>query len=476
MIATTFDIASLRSKIEAELAAFGVPGMELAVVHRGEVVFAGGFGTRAAGQDLPVTADTVFAHGSTGKAFTSFLVGTLVDDGLLEWDRPVRDYLPDLRFYDPVTSDRLTVRDLLCHRSGVIGWDLVWLANPDLDRAELVRRIRHMPPFRDFRQSFLYFNLGYVAAGYLAGVVANSTFEAEVQKRILDPLGMTRTYMSAAEVTSLDDFASGHVTGPGGPVVIPHQETASMTPAGGIHSCATDTARWLLCLLNEGRYEERSLISPATLREIQSTQIAAAGVVVPQGVDVHGYGLGWIVATYRGRRHLAHGGGIHGFATRLELVPSESLGVAVSVNAQSPLAGRVASHVVDLLLGVDESDPSLAPLGTPPSMPQAPAQAGVESSPPARPPSGPLSDFQGEYGHPALGLLTVEPEDDGLAARLGAIEKRLRHRQHDTWEMLLPEHQQPPLELTFIRDGRGAVGEVRGVSQPLLNVTFERRR
>jgi CubicO group peptidase (beta-lactamase class C family) len=148
---TGLDVGALSAHVAAELERFRLPGAEVVVVHHGEVLFAGGFGRRHVERDLPVTAQTVFAHGSTGKGFTSFLVGQLVDEGILDWDRPIREYLPDFRLAEAVASERITLRDLLCHRSGIPRHDLAWLAKTGLDRSELVRRMRYLEPSRDLR-------------------------------------------------------------------------------------------------------------------------------------------------------------------------------------------------------------------------------------------------------------------------------------------------------------------------------------
>ena len=132
-------------------------------------MLAAGWGQRDLDTKLPVTADTLFAIGSTTKAFTAATVGALVDDGLLEWERPLRDYVPEIQLHDPVVSDRLTVVDLLSHRSGLPRHEMAWLGHPGRSRAELVRRLRFLPLSKDLRQAFQYCNLGYLAAGLRRG-------------------------------------------------------------------------------------------------------------------------------------------------------------------------------------------------------------------------------------------------------------------------------------------------------------------
>jgi CubicO group peptidase (beta-lactamase class C family) len=145
---------SIERFVTEQLAAWEVPGCAVAAVRDGEVVLAGGWGRRDLEAGLPVTPGTLFAIGSTTKAFTAATIGALVDDGLVDWDRPLRDYLPELRLHDLVVADRLSIADLLCHRSGLPRHDLAWLGHPDLSRAELVRRLRFLPLSRDLRQEF----------------------------------------------------------------------------------------------------------------------------------------------------------------------------------------------------------------------------------------------------------------------------------------------------------------------------------
>ena len=290
---TEFDVEALSAHVARELERFRLPGVEVVVVREGEVLFAGGFGRRDVERDLPVTPKTVFAHGSTGKAFTSFLVGQLVEEGVLDWDRPIRDYLPDFKLADPVASERITVRDLLRHRSGIPRHDLAWLANPGLDRGELVRRMRYLEPSKDLRTLFQYCNFGYVAAGFLCGHVTNSTYEEQVRRRIFEPLGMSNTYLSTSEVTALEDHAQPYEERDERIVPITYRDASNVLPAGGINSCADDTARWLLCQLGGGQLDGQRLISSGSLATTHSVEFPPWGLRIPAGETyrIHGYAM-----------------------------------------------------------------------------------------------------------------------------------------------------------------------------------------
>lgn len=178
--------------IAEQLAAWEVPGCAVAAVRNGQVELAGGWGLRDREAGLPVTQDTLFAIGSTTKAFTATTVGALVDEGLLEWDRPLRDYVPEVRLHDPFVSDRLTIVDLLSHRSGLPRHDLTWVGQPGRSRAEIVRALRFLPLSKDLRQQFQYCNLGYLVAGHVVEVLSGVSWEDFTRRRLLEPLGMRR--------------------------------------------------------------------------------------------------------------------------------------------------------------------------------------------------------------------------------------------------------------------------------------------
>ena len=201
---------SIEPFVVEQLAAWEVPGCAIAAVRDGQLVLAAGWGQRDLDTKLPVTSDTLFAIGSTTKAFTAATVGALVDDGLLESERPVRDYVPQLRLSDPVVTDRLTVVDLLSHRSGLPRHEMVWLGHPGRSRADVIRRLRFLPLSKDLRQAFQYSNLGYLMAGYAVEVLSGTPWEDYLRSRLLAPLGMARSNLSAGEMTADPDHATAY--------------------------------------------------------------------------------------------------------------------------------------------------------------------------------------------------------------------------------------------------------------------------
>ena len=452
---------SIERFVVEQLAAWEVPGCSVAAVRDGEVVLATGWGRRDLEADLPVTAGTLFAIGSTTKAFTASMVGALVDDGLLEWERPVRDYLPDLRLHDLVATDRLTVVDLLSHRSGLPRHDLAWVGHPDRSRADLVRRLRYLPLSRDLRQEFQYCNLGYLAAGHLVEVLSGVTWEDYLRSRLLGPLGMGRSNLSVADLGADPDHATGYERRRGVVVSVPPRPIAAMAPAGAINSCASDMARWLLTQLSGGQVDGQAVMSPATVARQQEPHMVLPEDRTFPASTRHAYGLGWMIGRYRDHRLAEHGGGIDGFQTECMLLPDDGIGVVVLTNtSSSAMAPVVAYRVLDELLNLEPLDwfsPFKARFDA--------AMAGMREARGARrvvagaPLPRPLDAYAGDYEHPGYGTLTITAEAGTLQPRLGTMDLSLAHRHYETFDLEWHElgDQSHLFPLMFLSDPDGDI-------------------
>ncbi len=211
LAATRHELAAVLDRAGGELDAWRVPGLELAVVRAGEPLYAGGFGVRGVEDATPVTATTLFHHGSCGKAYTGLLATVLAEEGLVDLDAPVRRWVPELRLPDAVTAERVTLRDLLSHRSGFGRHDLSWILHPSMDGAELLRRLEHLPLAGELRAQWLYSNFGYALAGLALGRAAGSGWGDALRGRVLAPLGMSRTLTSVVQAEADDDRARPHL-------------------------------------------------------------------------------------------------------------------------------------------------------------------------------------------------------------------------------------------------------------------------
>jgi CubicO group peptidase (beta-lactamase class C family) len=473
-------VESVERFVAEQLAAWEVPGCAVAAVRGGRVELAGGWGLRDREAGLPVTQDTLFAIGSATKAFTATTVGALVDEGLLEWDRPLRDYVPGVRLHDPFVSDRLTIVDLLSHRSGLPRHDLTWVGQPGRSRAEIVRCLRFLPLSRDLRQEFQYCNLGYLVAGHVVEALSGVPWEDFVRGRLLQPLGMRRTNLSVDEMLADDDHAAAYTRRDGVIVPVPQRPLPAMAPAGAINSSAADMARWLLAQLAGGQLDGVTVMSAGTAKRQLSPHMLMPDSGDMPGLAQYAYGLGWAIGRYRDHKIAMHAGGIDGFQTHCMLLPDDGIGVAVLTNTSASLMHlAVACRVLDELLGAEPLDvfsflkPRFDAAMTGSREAKA-ARRVVSGAPPARP----LSAYAGEYEHPGYGTLAIAFDGDTLKPSLGTMDLTLVHRHYETFDLEWHEMTDQPMvfPLTFLSAPDGDVNALTVQFEPLVEpLRFDRR-
>jgi CubicO group peptidase (beta-lactamase class C family) len=410
--------STIDSSVERAMRELHVPGVAVGIIQDRKVILAKGFGVRQLGKSAPVTPDTIFAVGSMTKSFTAVTVAAMVDENKLDWDKPVREYLPWFRMYDPVATELMTPRDLLTHRSGLPRHDFIRFSTP-LTRAELVRRLRYLEPNRTFRDVYQYNNLMYVTAGFLAGEVAGKSWEDLVKERIYVPLGMARSNTSTEETRKQDDFASPHIA-VGGVVKSTefyHYQKFGVGPNGAVNSTVNDFLKYLDFHLGKGT----PIVSTAQMTQLHKP-VTATGT--------GGYALGWNVYSHRGHTVWEHGGAITGFTSMMVLLPEEKTGIVVLNNLGSILPTVVAWDLADKMLGLEPKDY----LGDALKRQQNQRRETKAIRVPGTKPSLELAAYTGAYFHPAYGTIHVDQEADGLAAIFGAIRVPMKHFHYDTFE------------------------------------------
>jgi CubicO group peptidase (beta-lactamase class C family) len=473
-------LETLERTLEEERRRFGVVGMGVAVVREGELVLARGFGLRDLERRLPATESTLFAIGSSTKAFTATLIAALVGDGLLEWDRPVREYLPRFRLLDPVASELITPRDLLCHRSGLPRHDIFWYANPHLSRRELVeRRLRHLEPNKTFRELWQYNNMMYLTAGFLAGELLGTSWEEGVRQRLLLPLGMGDTCFSPAAARQAGDWSRGYRDEDGAPAEIEQKDIPVAGPAGSIYSTVADIGKWIEVNLNQGRLGETEVIAPRALRELQSPAMVMAESLSPWPEKLGiGYGLGWFLESYRGHRLVHHGGNIDGYSAMVMMAPEARGGAVVLTNGNAAMLRDAAGYMVmDELLGLEPLPWGERLHGFQQAMRQGGRAATERRAGAARsvPHAHPLAAYPGEYNHPGYGTLEVSLAGETLTARYGELEMEMAHRHFETWDLDLGQVLERPIPLTFETDPDGELISLSVPFEPSVEPIVFRR-
>jgi CubicO group peptidase (beta-lactamase class C family) len=442
-----------------------VPGLAIAIVRNDTIVHMRGYGTRTMNANEPVDEHTIFAVGSTSKAFTATLVGMLVDEGKLRWDDAAHLHLPGLELFDPYVSKELTVRDLLSHRSGLARGDLIWYAT-DYDRRDILRRVRFLKPTWSVRARFGYQNIMYLAAGEVASAVGGKPWDDLVRERIFAPLGMSETSTSTRALSQLRNVATPHAEIDDTLRVVAWHNIDNIGPAGSINSSAADMIKWVRMQLNGGKVGTRSIVSAGTLTETHSPQ-----TVVPMSADVKqlnpfshlsSYGLGWFLQDYRGRELRQHGGNIDGMSAMVAMVPEEKIGLVVLTNANgSPMPTIAMYRAIDALIGAPARDWSAEyrklvtkqrALGKETESKRL-AQRATGTSP-----SLSLEKYAGVYADSLYGDATVRAENGKLRLAYGRdFDGELEHWHHDTFRAIWNNRMLGKSFVTFTLDPDGKV-------------------
>jgi CubicO group peptidase (beta-lactamase class C family) len=424
--------------VTAAMREWKVPGLAVAVVEDDRVVLARGYGVREHGKADRVDEHTVFAIGSSTKAFTAAAIGTLVDAGVVDLDSPVIRYLPGFLLFDPYVTREVTVRDLLTHRTGVAGGDLLW-ASGALSRDEIVHRLRFIPPTWSLRARFDYSNVMFIAAGQVLAAATGKTYDAVIRERILEPLGMAAATTSVRDLPPGGNVASPHEPSARGPLPVRWRVMDNTVAGGGINASVRDMAQWLRLNLANGVLDGRRVVSEAYMREMRTPQtlIRREGFWADMTPAAHfmTYGLGWILSDYHGRQLVQHGGGIDGMSAMVGLLPEANVGIVVLSNLNgNQLPAALMLRVFDAYLGVPPTDWSQRALDaarTAGRVAQTAPRPAVGSGVDGRP-SLELQAYVGTYRHDAWGDAVVTLENGRLVLRYGTeFEGELEHVRFD---------------------------------------------
>lgn len=470
--------------IEQAMKDYQVPGVAIGVVVDGHVVYAKGFGFRDIEKKLPVTKDTVFPIGSCTKAFSTFAIATLVDEGLLYWDQKVVDVYPEFRLFDSYATQNLTFRDLLTHRSGMARHDFMWY-NSCLTKLEVMQKLRYLEPSCDLRERYIYNNLMYFAAGYIVEQLIDQSWEELVQERILTPLGMKSTGFSLSEMQKTEDFALPYTYKEGRMQKMGFRDISLIGPAGALNSNVTDLVPWVMMQLNEGVHNEVRQINAALLQETQTPQVIVPGAPETSESQIYAYGLGWCIAGYRGQYLLSHDGVSEGFTSTVAILPLQKVGVIVLCNRHMTNFSRVLScEAVDRVLELKPIDwfkeglkgAEKLQLSTDEDLWKEDQLRKKGTSP-----SHSLQDYAGCFEHPAYGTIIVDVVGDCLQVDFNGIVSELDHWHYDTFQ-IASENQHVffsriGTKVTFRDNWNGDIEEISIPFEPnVSDIVFKRKK
>ncbi len=467
----------MRERINKALTDLNVPGAAVAVVRDGKVLMAEGFGVRNTDDRRPVDGETMFMIGSSTKAFTATLIGTLVDEGKLKWDGIVSEYLPDFRLQDDYATRHLSVEDLLSHVSGLPRHDLVWYSS-SRSRGEILKTLRYLQPSAELHERWQYQNLMFMSAGLLAQQVEGRTWEELLRARIFKPLRMDSTTTSLTELTSSSNLAVGYRTrdekGSSVVTAIPYRNIDAIGPAGSINSNAVDMAKWLLFNLGDGRVDDSIVVvQRSTLDRIHRPRVVISGRSSKETESIFNlYALGWMASAYRGELLVEHGGNIDGFSALVSFLPDRNIGVVALTNMNgSPLPTVISRTVIDKLLGAPEKD------WIGPAVKQASELSAIMDERSGRGaqairtegthPSHQLEAYAGTYMNPAYGIVEVTVADKGLHLRSTTHEALTATLQHFHYDYFASVSQEEDVEGMIVEFRTGKSGGVEALLAPL---------
>lgn len=437
-----------------------IPAIGLGIIKDGQIILAEGFGYRRLSTRQPATANTLFAIGSSTKAFTAFDVALLAEKGLLEWDEPIKNYLPDFQLWDEFATQEMTAADLLSHQSGLPRHDLMWYGS-SLSRSELYQRLKYLEPTKSFRSAWQYQNLMYLTAGILVEKISGATWEDFTKKNIFQPLQMDHSVFSAQQLTPEMESALPYRKVKEEVIEIPHRDIAAIGPAGSIYSNVNDMLKWVKLHLEKGK---------PLLPENQTAQLHKPHKVIEADIQANfpeishrSYGLGWFVYRLRDKDIVQHGGNIDGFSALVFMAPKENLGMVILTNMNgTAIPGIIANTVLDILLEeppvdwyarvYDGQDKKVE------------EQANEEAKPVANTkPSKELTEYTGKYEHPGYGIMEVNKTSDGLLFLYNGIDMQGKHWHYDVFK-----GRNDLLDLDmFVQFELNKQGDIEALSAPL---------
>ena len=451
-----------------------IPGMSVGIVKNDTIALLKGYGITDVTNPQKVDENTIFAIASNTKTFTSTAIAMLVEEGKLNWDDKVADYLPYFRLYDPYVTQYMTVRDLLCHRSGLetFSGDLIWYGS-NYSREEVVKRAKYLKPKYDFRTQFGYSNIMFIAAGEIFPKVSDFTWDEFIQSRLIKPLGMTRTFLSVNDLKELENIAMPHAYHNEENVKIGYLNWDNIGAAGAINSSAKDMCNWLNLQLNNGRFKGAKIVGEKELEEIKiphiNSRIGKGSRAIWPSKHFDAYGLGLQMMDYKGYQIFMHGGGADGMVSRTVFVPELDFGFVILTNNGNSLPYALMYTILDEYIGVEKKhdwvDMFLEFRESSQERAKRLAYADEQKRVPNTQTTLPLEKYTGIYTSRMYGDVEVTINNNQLIVQFKEtpiFKGYLKHWHYNTFEIEMKKViSLPKGKCSFIIDEMGEVEEMR---------------
>ncbi|MFN3300960.1 MAG: serine hydrolase [Sediminibacterium sp.] len=457
-------LEGVEKTIDQLLKEWNVPGASIAIVEKGRVLMAKGFGYKDYERKLPATENTLFAIGSCTKAFTAALLSEPMAQKKIELDVPAQIYYPVLQFKTSELNNNVTLRDMLTHRTGMPRHDYAWYSGAATTREAMVQQLRYLEPSSSLRQKFQYNNYMYITIGALLERVMGKTWEQQVQERLFTPLGMVNS--TTGSIVGQKDFANGYNYFNNQIQILPHlpEYLAGVAPAGGICSNAKDMSNWLLMWTNQGKYEGKDIISNQFYTEaISSQMVVQPNLPTKYTADYFffNYGLGWYTANYRGHYGVGHGGNINGFSSFVTFLPTDSVGVFISLNQNnSPLVRVLNNILIDKLIKAPFRDWNMMIKST---MNKGVSEREMYKSDAKQ--THTLTSYAGTYSNKGYGTISIKEENGKITGIFNKWQVNLRQTQYNYFAFSIAEktavEEGNPINAEFLVDSEGNISAIK---------------
>ena len=453
--------------IDSTIKEWNVPGLALTVVYKDQVIYTRGYGYRDLEKKLPVETKTLFPIASNTKLFTATLAVILAEEGKLSLDKPVKNYLPAINFSNEELNGKVTIRDMLSHRTGLPRYDGLWV-NSSLNRKEMTEKISYMKPVLGFREGYLYNNMMFLTAGFAMETITGKTWEDLIREKIFGPLKMNCSFFTLEEYKNYSNHSLSYFEPDSTKRLLPRQYVViadALGPAGTIKSTAEDMGNWMIAQLNGGKFKGEQAIPSKVISQ----------TLIPNNIsDKEGkydelsnsiYCLGRSIQMYKGHKLASHGGAIDGFFSFVTLFPKDSIGIFVVVNADHsrPLSNFVPLDVFDRLKDIpatpwskrymkDYLDAKKQSKKTEDSI-KATQVKNTE-------PSHPLEAYTGTYKNTGYGDIRIELNNQQLVMYFRTQRSVLHHFHYDQFVTKEIGTDIPDFRLNFLINNKGDIDRI----------------
>lgn len=435
-------LTGIDAQLQTILADWKTPGFAVAVVEKNKMIYSRGFGYRDYEKKVLATPNTLFAIGSCTKAFTSSLLGILRNENKLDFDKSPLTYIPELRFFNHEMDNLITVKDLMCHRTGLPRHDYSWYLFPTDSRDSLMKRIRYMEPSAGIREKYQYNNFMFMLQGLIAENVTGKKWNENVSEKFFGPLGMSGSNFTIEALEKSQDAAFGYRLKNDSIIEkLDYNNIRAMSPAGSINSSVNDMARWAITWINGGKYEGKEIIPASYVSEAISSQMVSSGALPSKEYPdqyLSTYGYGWGMSSYRGHYLVQHGGAIDGFSALTCFFPSDSIGIIVLVNQDGSAVPSIVRNIIaDKMLKLNVIDWNKKIKSDREKMLKSQKKAdskAISNKKYGTLPSHKPGEFAGRYSNPGYGIINIESVQDSLFAVMPINKYWLKHYHFDIFQ------------------------------------------